>query len=371
MKGKRLASVDVLRAVAILLMIQVHFVENLSARDSASVALYDISIILGAFSAPIFTFLVGLSLWLWHRARPLQGREASKILARRGLSLCGSGLAFAVLIWLPKEVFSWDILTLIGASTLILLPLRKLPAWVLVGLAVVVLLVSPPLRDISGYELHWVHGEYTYRFTMRDVFLGFLLHGYFPLLPWVVFPILGYAVGTHFFSNDEPGEGATGWGLPVIGLVLAVLAGVGAIVSQGVSGLVRWYADGLTFYPASTTFVVGEVGLIVLGMWLLVRWLDRGIGVAKGAVLPFFERYSRYSLSAYVVHHAVHVWPIVLMAVLEGRRDVWWYYADTVSTPVALFLAAVFVAVFYIVLVIWDRKSWYGLETALRWLSEP
>jgi uncharacterized membrane protein len=207
---KRLASIDVLRAIAILLMIQVHFVENLSPREASSAALYDLSEVLGMLPAPLFTFLVGLSLWLWLRRETGLGRselELSKVVVRRGLFLSGAGLAFAVVIWLPEEVFDWDILTLLGASTLILFRLREWSPQKLVGLAILVLLISPPLRTATGYASHWRGEEYIYRFTMRDLVLGFLLQGYFPLLPWVVFPLVGFATGKRCWG-DESGVAA-------------------------------------------------------------------------------------------------------------------------------------------------------------------
>ena len=155
---KRLASIDVLRAVAILLMIQVHFVENLSPREASSAVLYDLSQVLGALAAPIFTFLLGLSLWLWLRRETGLGRvevELRRVVVRRGLFLFGAGLAFAVVIWLPQEVFIWDILTLLGASTLILFLLRRWSPRKLVGLAILtlgvqLLLVEPLFRPIAA-----------------------------------------------------------------------------------------------------------------------------------------------------------------------------------------------------------------------------
>lgn len=87
---KRLISIDVLRAIAILTMIQVHFVENLSPREASSAALYDLSQFLGTLSAPLFTFLLGLSLWLWLRKQTSSGRselELSKVVIRRGLAI--------------------------------------------------------------------------------------------------------------------------------------------------------------------------------------------------------------------------------------------------------------------------------------------
>jgi uncharacterized membrane protein len=54
---RRLASIDVLRALAILLMVQVHFVENLSPRDTSAAVLYGLSMALGLLPAPLFSFL--------------------------------------------------------------------------------------------------------------------------------------------------------------------------------------------------------------------------------------------------------------------------------------------------------------------------
>jgi uncharacterized membrane protein len=369
---KRLISIDVLRAIAILTMIQVHFVENLSPREASSAALYDLSQFLGTLSAPLFTFLLGLSLWLWLRKQTSSGRselELSKVVIRRGLFLFGAGLAFAVLIWLPGEVFDWDILTLLGASTLILFLLRKWsPRW-LVGLAILVLLFSPPLRTASGYVSHWRGNEYIYAFTIRDVLLGFLLQGYFPLLPWIFFALVGFATGKHYWSTSSS-DGLKGWELLIYGLGLVGLAWLGLSLSETVPRAVSGYFSGLTFYPASTTYLVGGLGVIFLGLWVLYRVLDSGKASLGGATLAFFTLYSRYSLTTYIVHHAAHIWPLLILAAVEGKRQPWWYYGDAVSTPMALILALLFIAVFYRVLVVLDRRKKYGFEGALRWLSE-
>jgi uncharacterized membrane protein len=368
---KRFASIDVLRAIAILLMIQVHFVENLSPRVASSAALYDLSEVLGMLPAPLFGFLAGLSLWLWLRRETGLGRresELSQVVVRRGLFLFGAGLAFAVLIWLPKEVFDWDILTMLGASTLVLCRLRSWSPRALVGLAILVLLVSPPLQTVSGYASHWRAGEYVYRFTMRDVALGFLLQGYFPLLPWLFFPLAGFATGKRYWG-DPPGDRLRGWGLPATGLGLVGLAALGSLLGARLPRAVRGYSSRLTFYPASTTYVLGALGVTLLGLWLLNRAVDRDKVSPGGALLSFFRRYSRFSLTTYVVHHAVHVWPLLLVAAWTGKREPWWYYGEAMSTPLALLLALLFIAGFYGVLVHWERRWAYSFEGALRWLS--
>ena len=121
-------------------------------------------------------------------------------------------------------------------------------------------LVSPLLRDAFGYHSHWIGGEYRYDFTMSDVSLGFFLQGYFPIFPWLIFPLLGFATGKYFFSTDYPARLQT-WTMPALGAGLLILATLGHALY--LAGVPQFYADDvLSFYPASTTFVLGTLGLI-------------------------------------------------------------------------------------------------------------
>ena len=65
----RQASIDVLRAVAIALMVVVHFVENLSGwyADATIVfaGVHQVWWLPTGFAAPTFTFLTGVSYRLW------------------------------------------------------------------------------------------------------------------------------------------------------------------------------------------------------------------------------------------------------------------------------------------------------------------
>src|SRR5262245_57100006 len=114
---RRYLSIDILRGLAILLMIQVHFVENLSPREASSAMLYDASEVLGAFAAPIFTFVSGMSFYFWTEKMRTEKRPGTtRIALRRGLFLFVAGIVFNFAVWLPEDTFNWDILTLIGTS---------------------------------------------------------------------------------------------------------------------------------------------------------------------------------------------------------------------------------------------------------------
>ena len=115
----RQPSIDILRTLAIFMMIQVHFVENLSAEFEGWAGLSGSGAapvpwwLMTGLGAPLFTFLSGVSYRLWVTAQEARGRsdiEISKVTIRRGLFLFGLGLIFNVFIWLPEDIFNWDIL---------------------------------------------------------------------------------------------------------------------------------------------------------------------------------------------------------------------------------------------------------------------
>jgi len=365
--NRRLASVDCLRAVAIICMIQVHFVGNLAPRSGHPLA-YDISMIFGGIAAPIFSFLVGFSVFLLERNARERGRgerDVTRTLLKRGAFLFAAGLVFAAIIWTPSDLFAWDILTLLGASMVLLSGLRRLPAWSLACMALAVIAAAPVLREVFGYAAFWSDGEYVVRFDTGHIILGFLLRGYFPILPWLAYPLLGYAAGRQFHAGRNTDSRPP---LPMLlsGIVL-LGAGVPGLFDLGsTSKAADWYASALSFYPASTSYVLGTLGMICIALWLLMSLSDGGAPAKPGLVTRVSGVYSRMALTAYVIHHAVHIWPLMIASVVNGHEDGWEYFEEALSVPVALVLSLAFMVVFYFVASLWEKKSWMTLEMAMR-----
>jgi uncharacterized membrane protein len=371
MKPKRFLSIDIVRATAILLMIQVHFMLCLSSQTDPWKWLYSVSGLLGCIPAPMFTFLVGLSLFLWEHKRKYENIDEGDIMKywlKRGFFIFIFGLLFAFVIWTPNRIFVWDILPLIGASILLIFLLRKAPIWGKVGIAFAILLASPPLREATNYSMHWRGISYHYIFTIQDVSLGFILQGYFPLLPWFLFPLLGYATGEWFFDERNRYK-LEGWSLGIIGVILIALANIGILVSDHIPKDLTWYMSHFSFYPATTTFVVEMLGVTLVFIWVLYRLFDMRNKAPIGPVYDFFSRYSRYSLSTYIIHFAVIMWSVYIAGWLI-MDDMWYYYKNAFSPPIALMLALAFIMTFYFVLVLWDRKHGkYSFEWMLRKFS--
>jgi uncharacterized membrane protein len=361
---KRFDSIDILRTVAIIGMIQVHFTEILSSYYGGSSLLFNISDLIGSFPAPLFTFLVGMSLFISVKRQEISGLQPGAIAdrnLRRGMALFFLGLLFATLIWTPAEVFGWDILTLIGASLLIVFPLRKLNNGILTAIILLIVAVSPLLRIWSDYPSYWNRwGEYITSSDLKGALLGFVLNGYFPLLPWLIFPLCGYLVGRACFADELPR-------LPKSLLPL----GFGLVLLSAGLLLVGGYIAPFTFYPASTSFLAMALGITLILFVLAFRLFDlQTEKPINNWFLTFSRRFSRYALTAYVVHHAVLVWPILFAANYTGKQDHWFYYGEVVPTAYALALSLLFILLFYGLIVLWDKcEGRYSFEWLLRRLT--
>ena len=371
---KRYLSIDILRAVAILLMVQMHFVENLSSWEASSAWLYGLSCQIGNWAAPLFTTLSGLSFSLWVRKQEGVGRSDKaimKIAVRRGMFIFVAGFALAFCLWSPEALFMWDILTLIGTSLVILAMTRKLPPPVLVAMCVAVLVISPPLRAFGDYPAYWEDGAFSYDFLLREVTYGFVVNGYFPLLPWIIFPLVGFVIGETAFPGRE-GKGDSCRSLLLGGAGLMLLSGINIAFGWAVPTLfAKHYATGFTLFPASTAYIAGTLGLSVFCLGLLHRWVDQNERTTvTGPVLVFFRRFSVFSLTIYIVHLVVHLWPLWIYAVAIGKEDPMFYWGAAMSTPQALALSLVFVVVCYVALIFLERHKKLSFEWWMRWVCD-
>jgi len=373
-RGLRLDSIDIMRTVAILFMINDHFVTTLSRDTSHDSITYRVVRSLGTASAPIFTFLVGMNMQLALDMRKIGGTERRETMIWRGSFFLFVGFLVNVMIWSPGSavtdfMFDCDVLTFIGFAVVIVYTLRRLSPSTIVLIVVAIMLASPPLRSASGYATHWrwdaTPGEeeeliYTHEFTLYDMILSIVLNGYFPLLPWLVFPLSGFATAKLFLGGNARLD-ARGWTLPLIGTILVLLAATSTTaLNSTVADLPSpWFY----FYPATTTFVVGALGIVIQVFWALHRWVGNKPN-KDNVFLTYCRTCSRFSLTIYFVHFAVLHWPLFIAAKLNFNADPWFFFQDVCSALVALALSGVFNTFVYVVIVAWDHRlrSRYSLE---------
>ena len=362
----RYASIDLLRTVAIFVMVFVHFGENLAGYTPR----------FAGFGAPLFVFLSGASYFLWSDARLARGatdEEVSKVSVRRGLFVFGAGFAFNLFVWLPEGIFNWDVLTFIGAALLFLNVARRMPRPTCVLVAVMAMLVSPVLRRMADYPAYWTNGYFECDLTLSDVLVGFLSTGYFPIFPWIAFSLAGYVTASWLFARPAPGlVGAPDpWRPARIGLALAAASlalrfarpWLPEAIASGMLG-------GWTMFPPTTEYVLGTLGMALALLSAAHRYIDLNPASRRFAgVLSVAKAFSGFSLSIYVLHHLVHVWPLWAYGYSRtGEPTEYWGKAMGVGPSMAL--AAAFLACCWLLLRVLGPDRRYGLERCMRWVCD-
>ncbi len=364
---KRLHSIDILRALAIVWMILIHFVDNLSYLKNRDTLLYEIIGVFGILAAPIFTFLVGISFFISLNKYP--PKIARRQTLRRGAAIFLVGLLHNFIHWGTENIFDWDILTFIGSALIILYLLRNIKTEGFLAIIFGAFLLSPILREFSGYNQHWnfVLNEYTYQRTFKDIFLGWLLDGFFPLLPWIVFPLTGYLSGRAILGvSAAEKQRKPAWNLGLLGVLIALVGALGVFLNP-VTNLDAYFSP-ILFYPASTTYLLIMLGFCLtsfVGLWLLLDAEKMSTARAKwthGRLILPIQKFSRYSLSIYILHHSIHLIPLYLLGWLDFN-DRWYYYTNALPLWAALFFWIIALFLFYYITSLWDEfEGKYSLE---------
>lgn len=358
----RYRSIDLLRAYAIAVMVMVHFLENLAGTRDWSP---------DGFGAPIFAFLSGVSYRLWLSSRQTQGcsnQQISKETVRRGLFLAGLGFVFNAFVWLPEDLFTWDVLTFLGASLLLLNVVRHMPPPVLlltIGLSVA---VSPVLQQIVDYSAWWSTGYFQTEQTLSELIIGFLVTGYFPVFPWIALPFTGFLSAPAILGLPSATQlQRRFWILSCAGLaaLVVVLLAVRWTTAWGQVWLPAW-----TMFPASVPYMLGAHGIVVLLLATLHTLVDQQQSWTVPAwLLSRARRFSRYSLSVYILHHLVHLWPLWIYGLWQ-TGEVTQYWGQALSWWPAFGLSLLFLICCDWLLQRLERHRVPTIENLLRWLCE-
>lgn len=285
MKQMRLSKLDLLRGIAVLLMIQEHLLVWLWKGPSAVQGwpsdLAMAMAALGGLAAPLF---IGISAFVQQKFS-----QAPRKLWVRGVILLAIAYALnlAVSQWFTS--LSWYVLHLLALGLLLSPWLGKCSArslWLLGG---IVLVLGPFLRgEFQGHWLNaqmngsWVHGDYLIHAADLALWQSF-----FPIFPWLAFWIWSMAMAQRpVFS-------------PILPLFLALSGGllwVCGHFSLFQYPLSLWTEDRLVFYPLAVPLFM----LLFAQVHYLIALFSKD-GVLPRPWLPI-ERMGKNSLSLFVFH---------------------------------------------------------------------
>ncbi len=200
LQSARLWEVDMLRGVAIVMMVVYHFMWDLRG-----LAGYDINVYTGFWhiwqqiTANLFIGIVGVSLTLsYGRARNKGGSTAALWgkYVLRGVVVLTWGLVVSIVTYFvdPSHYVRFGILHLIGVSIIIAYPFLRF-RWLNLILGIVLLLLAQIIPFFGLYN-PWLTplGLNAYSLPAFD---------YFPLIPWFGVALIGMFVGNSLYAHGQ------------------------------------------------------------------------------------------------------------------------------------------------------------------------
>ena len=125
--------------------------------------------------------------------------------------------------------------------------------------------------------------------------------------------------------------------------------------------------------PASSSYLLGAIGVSALSLFALHKIVDQKEDEKKhshtfGNVAEWFRVVSKHSLSIYLIHHLIHLWPLWFYGFMtqgeptaRGKN----FMPVVFSTILALFFCALVVPAFLII----DKYRLPTIESVMRWIG--
>jgi uncharacterized membrane protein len=326
---ERIASVDILRGLAVVLMAIDHVRVYAGVPAGGPTPALFFTRWITHFVAPMFVFLAGTAAFLY--AQKVGDRKAvAKFLLVRGLLLVALELTVIRFAWTFNLDFANYILLgviwVIGSSMIALAALVFLPAAVVGAFGLVMifghnladLFLRPNLESLQG-SIPWAIGYFA--FEIGDTGPLAVLYS---LVPWIGVMAAGYAFGAVFSLEPERRKRVLlrmGAGAIVLFVVLRALNVYGdprpwtGDASEGWWPAVRTFLN-TTKYPASLLFLLMTLGPAIA----LLAFLER----PRNRLTSALETFGRVPMFYYLLHiPLIHLLAIGVSLMRTGAVEPW------------------------------------------------
>ena len=304
-----------MRAIAVLCMVEVHTAAIIPPEGvTVGSPMAFVAAAFGGMAAPMFVTISGWGMYMSAQRRRAQGFSGSdwvRWIVPRVLLLTACQVIVNLFLNVERGGrFEWQtpgVLTLLAVAAILSPILSRIPFSF--RTAILLLACASPLvlGDTSGPELGWferVGSEGIFEWLER-----LFVNGTYPIAPWIFYVILGTLVYDLRESPDVREKGI------IMGLIATALTILISAIEEVDWALTEGDAV-LTFFPASTPFLIVSGTMAVLAMRILEGSEARGGEPAFGDKLTFLEPSGRLSLTIYVSHFAVLG---IAAMVLEGE----------------------------------------------------
>jgi len=237
---------------------------------------------LGGMAAPVFFVLSGAGLSLSRDREPKNFIQRSVV---RGAALLLVGILFTFIEQAVYGPFGWGVLQCIGLSVIISAPLLKVPKHGRVLLGIGLMGAAALLRPVLGVPDILYSDQMTAVGSVADYMRNLLVSGFFPLLPWLGFVVLGTTAVDGI--SDAGGKAGRRVDPSLLTAVMMLFAGV----------LLTVYGIRPEFFPASLSFTLLACGTVLLSIPVFAA-----MGPGRAGPLAAL---GRVSLTLFIAHHLI------------------------------------------------------------------
>jgi uncharacterized membrane protein len=302
----RLKSIDALRGIAVLLMIQQHLLYWLCL-DTKNSKLLLVLNAMGGLAAPIFVTLAGVSSSL-----AVQRHTCFNLcMPVRGLILIGFGY---LLNFLAPHWFSlgtWYVLHLIGFAVTLSPLLQRVSSSYLLGLMFGVIIMTLVLQTYFNTPFKLYNYQMANQADLWVFFRQMLVEGFFPIFPWMAYFMAGIVSGRWLRYKRQTR----------IGSLAVILFGIftGLMLCNFISPsftksefLIRFFTLIPSFYPSLAPIILLLMSLSLLFLYGIIL-IEAKISLRH---LRFLSDLGQGSMTLLIVH----------VAVIRGAAHYWGFW---------------------------------------------
>ena len=354
--ANRFQSIDALRGFVMVIMLVDHVRETFYLHQQVADPVDALTTspelfytrLTSAICAPVFSWLTGLSAWLYSQKHSKV--ETSKFLLKRGVFLVLLELTLIVFLWAgkyPPDMFFLQVIWCIGLCMIALAGLVFLPTKLLLLLGIVIVaghnvLDGFRLNEESPFYLVWA---VLYQREVID-FNSFLVRTSYPILPWIGVIALGFVAGPWFrdeVSSSERQKKLRIFG--AVGLFLFVFIrflnfyGDSPWINTNVLSTTLMSFLSLTKYPPSLLFNLSMLSLGLIFLALFEKYEDKKF-------THLMSQFGAAPMFFYALHLAVLKLIYVIAFAIYGPSDGIYLAFPSVGYIWGAFLFLVFVLYF-------------------------
>ena len=352
LSGNRITSLDFLRGIAVLLMVQQHtgyWFWKSGGSMSTLITKYPVMVTvngLGGLAAPLFIALAGAGA-----ALSFSSGKTGRQLFLRGVVLVAFGYMLNIMTPAWFSPWSWYVLHLIGLGICLSPLMRNINSSLLFIIALLVVVSSVALLSHYGMPRYFSNSFMRGTYSAAGIVKLASFNGNFPVFPWMALFIAGFVSGRWIHSKKYINILKTSCIILFAGLLLlAVKQGNFSFFNNDWGR--RLLMVNLYMYPAyPVQFLALSAATLVL-IYLSIR-AGKKFTLSENNIIVLL---GRVSLSVFILH-------IVIIRNFMVLSGLW----QSFSAPVTVLLQLSVIAIIMLTVYFWKRIDFrYGPAWLLR-----